>query len=109
MCVVMAPWLEHAASAAAANITSARRAGSGGVKPASARAVDHNGAGISISAAAEHGISPQVLTLALGAVSCAVSTGAVERPRTLTLIDYSRPSNEPRLWVLDFNSGALLF
>jgi hypothetical protein len=30
-------------------------------------------------------------------------------PRTLTLIDYSRPSIEPRLWVFDLQTGALLF
>jgi len=28
---------------------------------------------------------------------------------TLTLIDYSRPSTQPRLWVFDLHTGGLLF
>jgi hypothetical protein len=55
------------------------------------------------------GLSPDVLRLALSATSCAASSGAIETPRTLTVIDYSRPSVEPRLWVFDFESGDLLF
>jgi hypothetical protein len=30
-------------------------------------------------------------------------------PPTLTLIDYSKPSTEPRLWVFDLASGETLF
>ncbi len=30
-------------------------------------------------------------------------------PRTLTIIDYSKPSVEPRLWVLDLQSRKLLY
>src|SRR4029079_10009056 len=30
-------------------------------------------------------------------------------PPTLTLIDYSKPSTEPRLWVFDLASGEILF
>ena len=55
------------------------------------------------------GISPSVLQLALGAVSCAVNSGALETPRTLTVIDYSLPSTDPRLWVFDVRSGRMLF
>ncbi len=55
------------------------------------------------------GISPSVLQLALGAVSCAVSSGAIETPRTLTVIDYSLPSTDERLWVFDVPSGRMLF
>ena len=47
--------------------------------------------------------------LALKAVSSAVSRGVIAPPPTLTVIDYSRPSTEPRLWVIDLASGALLF
>ena len=39
--------------------------------------------------------------MALGAASCAVRTGAVKAPGTLTVIDYSKPSSERRLWVFD--------
>ena len=59
--------------------------------------------------AVEAGVSPDVLKLALTATSCAASSGAIETPPTLTLIDYSRPSVEPRLWVFDLKTGDLLF
>jgi hypothetical protein len=55
------------------------------------------------------GIASPVLNLALSAVSCAVNSGAIERPNTLTVIDYSLPSTEPRLWVFEVPSGRLLF
>jgi len=47
--------------------------------------------------------------MALGAVACATASGDIDAPPTLTVIDYSRPSTEPRLWVFDMNTGALLF
>lgn len=50
-----------------------------------------------------------VLDLALGAASCAVRSGAVKSPRTLTVIDYSRPSSQERLWVFDLKTGELLY
>ena len=55
------------------------------------------------------GISPSVLQLAIEAVSCAVNSGAIETPRTLTVIDYSLPSTDERLWVFDVPSGRVLF
>jgi hypothetical protein len=55
------------------------------------------------------GLENAVLRLALDAASCAVRAGAVADPPTLTVIDYSRPSTEKRLFVLDLRSGALLF
>ena len=54
-------------------------------------------------------IETDVLELALGAASCAVKSGAVERPRTLTVIDYSKPSSQKRLWVYDLTSRELLY
>lgn len=50
-----------------------------------------------------------VLDLALGAATCAVRSGAANAPRTLTVIDYSRPSSQERLWVFDLKSGELLY
>ncbi len=47
--------------------------------------------------------------MALGAASCAVKTGAVDAPKTLTVIDYSKPSTEKRLWVYDLTTRALLY
>lgn len=55
------------------------------------------------------GVSVEVLRLALGAIQCATMSGDIQAPPTLTLIDYSRPSVEPRLWVFDLKSGKLLF
>jgi hypothetical protein len=54
-------------------------------------------------------IETDVLELALNAASCAVKSGAVKAPSTLTVIDYSRPSTEPRLWVYDLKSRELLY
>lgn len=48
-----------------------------------------------------------VLELAFGAASCAVRSGAVSNPRTLTVIDYSKPSTEQRLFVFDLPSRYL--
>ena len=62
-----------------------------------------------VQSAERAGLSSDVLGLALRSVRCAVSSGDIETPRTLTLIDYSRPSVEPRLWVFDFATGDMLF
>ncbi|WP_415926668.1 murein L,D-transpeptidase catalytic domain family protein [Denitratimonas tolerans] len=51
-----------------------------------------------------------VLDLAARAMSCALrQPGAALRPRTLSVIDFSRPSTEPRLWVFDLERPGLLF
>jgi hypothetical protein len=55
------------------------------------------------------GIETDVLEMALGAASCAVKSGAVKGPETLTVIDYSKPSSERRLWVYDLKTKQLLF
>lgn len=54
-------------------------------------------------------IETEVFDLALGAASCAVKSGAVTNPSTLTVIDYSKPSSEKRLWVFDLRSRELLY
>jgi hypothetical protein len=55
------------------------------------------------------GIETDVFEMALGAASCAVKTGAAKDPETLTVIDYSKPSSERRLWVFDLKSHELLY
>jgi hypothetical protein len=55
------------------------------------------------------GLSPKVLAAALDAVSCARSRGISGQAGLLTVIDYSLPSTEPRLWVLDLDRGEVLF
>ncbi len=55
------------------------------------------------------GLSPKVLSMALDAVACARARGVSGRSDVLTLLDYSLPSTEPRLWVLDLAHGKVLF
>jgi hypothetical protein len=54
-------------------------------------------------------IELDVFDMALGAASCAVRSGAVDAPSTLTVIDYSKPSSEQRLWVFDLKSKELVY
>jgi len=54
-------------------------------------------------------LTRDVFDLALGAASCAVRSGDVADLATLTVIDYSRPSTEKRLWVFDLRAQTLLF
>lgn len=49
-----------------------------------------------------------VLELALRAASCAERSGQIRNPSILTVIDYSLPSTERRLWVLDLTRRRLL-
>jgi hypothetical protein len=55
------------------------------------------------------GLSPKVLAAALDAVADARARGISGRTDRLTVIDYSLPSTEPRLWVLDLDEGKVLF
>jgi L,D-transpeptidase catalytic domain len=89
-----------ATSSSAARVTKANTA----VRATAARA-----ALLSETVAQTAGISPKVLNLAVSALSCAVKTGDIAAPRTLTVIDYSLASVEPRLWVFDVATGELLF
>ena len=50
----------------------------------------------------------KVLSLATRAVSCTLRQPGPP-PATLSVIDFSRPSTEPRLWVFDLASHSLLF
>lgn len=58
--------------------------------------------------AVDPGPAPEVLALARCAVACAAREGLVRRAELLTVIDYSRASTEPRLWVLEPASGRVL-
>ena len=62
-----------------------------------------------LTAAQASGINADVLGLALRSVSCAVKAGDIKAPKTLTVIDYSLPSVEPRLWVFEVATGKLLY
>ena len=54
------------------------------------------------------GVPAEPLAPALRAYACASARGEFARP-VLTLIDYSRPSRNPRLWVLDLAQRAVRF
>ena len=62
-----------------------------------------------MAAAETAGVSTDVLTLALDALDCAIASGDIATPPTLTLIDYSRPSTQQRLWVFDLRTGQVRF
>ncbi|GAA5080028.1 murein L,D-transpeptidase catalytic domain family protein [Lysobacter panacisoli] len=55
------------------------------------------------------GADPKVLELAVSAMQCAQSGGVGADARRLAVIDYSRPSLMPRLWVFDLAAGKLLY
>jgi hypothetical protein len=54
-------------------------------------------------------IDSHVLGLALRASRCAIRQGSAAHASTLTVIDYSRPSTDKRLWVFDLRSRELLY
>ena len=51
---------------------------------------------------------PHVLQLAVDAVECATANG-MDPSQRLAVIDYSRASTEPRLWVFDLETRTLLY
>ena len=55
------------------------------------------------------GLRSEVLRLALDAAGSAVERGLVQRRNLLTVIDYSMPSSQERLFVFDLDSQKLLF
>ena len=55
------------------------------------------------------GPSRQALEAAVDAYENATRLGEVARTDLLTVIDYTRPSTEPRLWVLDLDLGRILY
>ncbi|HYC88712.1 MAG TPA: murein L,D-transpeptidase catalytic domain family protein [Thermoanaerobaculia bacterium] len=55
------------------------------------------------------GLKAEVLRMALRATDCAAEQGKVKRRDLLTVIDYSLPSSQPRLFVFDLESRKLLF
>jgi len=75
----------------------------------SARAAEPSAAGADWNRAAIGTIDPKVFDMALGAEACAIETGAVSNPATLSVIDYSKASTIPRLWVYDLKNRSLLY
>ena len=55
------------------------------------------------------GLRSEVLRLALDATNCAAQRGLLKRRELVTVIDYSIPSTEPRLFTFDLAQRKLLF
>lgn len=102
LCLLAAPWLGRGESAVDASPVKASGVTRSVATPTFPVAID-------AAVAEAEGVSPDVLQMALGAIQCAVAHGDLAAPPTLTLIDYSLPSVEPRLWVFDLPTGRLLF
>ena len=60
-------------------------------------------------AAAAPNATREAIALAVSAMQCAQTHGQGEDATRLTVIDYSKPSVEPRLWVFDLATDTLLF
>jgi L,D-transpeptidase-like protein len=113
VCVILAPWLgrsESSVSAAPAPASTPTQVVVNTTPSvATLRDIPAIGDAIDMAAAEAAGVSLDVLQTALSAVQCGMNAGDLLAPPTLTLIDYSRPSVEPRLWVFDLASGRMLF
>jgi hypothetical protein len=78
--------------------------------PATTFAAAARGAGTPVAAVTAAGrLDQTVLELALSTARCAQQSLPAANGRLLTLIDYSRPSTTPRLWVIDVETGRILF
>lgn len=55
------------------------------------------------------GLRPEVLRLALDSSNCGAQRGLVRRRDLITIIDYSIPSTEPRLFTFNLRTRKLLF
>lgn len=51
----------------------------------------------------------KVLSMATRAMACSIRRGGPVPSQRLSVIDYSRPSTQPRLWVFDLERRRLLF
>lgn len=52
-------------------------------------------------------IDPKVLELGMRAYNCAIKMGKASRDEVLTIIDYSKPSSEKRLWIVDIEKKKI--
>ena len=54
-------------------------------------------------------ISPEAIQMAFTALERLKASGTPVRSDVLTVIDYTKPSTEPRLWVFDLKHARVLF
>jgi hypothetical protein len=60
-------------------------------------------------AAAIGDLNPTIFSTALDAAAAAVLRGDAVNPGTLTVIDFTRPSTQKRMWVFDLRTRAMIF
>lgn len=60
-------------------------------------------------AAAARPPDAEIVELAFSAATCAIRAGSAPAPATLTVIDYSKPSTQKRLWVFDMRTREVLY
>jgi hypothetical protein len=77
--------------------------------PAARATVDEAASRLERLAAVATDLDREVLRLALVARDNAEREGRVKRSDVLTVVDYSRPSTEERMWVLDLEQEKLLY
>ncbi|MEA2238148.1 MAG: hypothetical protein QOC81_2872 [Thermoanaerobaculia bacterium] len=73
------------------------------------RAADSSDAVVASLVTQAPGLRADVLKLALDAATRAEDRGLVPRRNLLTVIDYSLPSSQPRLFIFDMTAHKLLF
>jgi hypothetical protein len=73
------------------------------------RAADSSDAEITSLVTQAPGLRPDVLKLALTAATRAEDSGLIPNRNVLTVIDYSLPSSQPRLFIFDLAAHKLLF
>ncbi|RDI46077.1 murein L,D-transpeptidase catalytic domain family protein [Aquicella lusitana] len=54
------------------------------------------------------GLNPDALKVAVKGYKWSLNKGIIENPTILTIIDFSKPSNEKRLWVIDLKTNKVL-
>jgi hypothetical protein len=55
------------------------------------------------------GLSSAAIREALTAMQCAMSKGIAPEAQRLAIVDYTRPSQERRLWIFDLKQNSVLF
>ena len=95
------------AAASSSSMTATAEAASAGTHAASS--IESGLSAEAWSESAIGDIDPKVFAMALEAASAAVARGDAPHPGTLTVIDFSKPSTQKRLWVFDLRSHTLLY
>lgn len=52
---------------------------------------------------------PELVEVVREVVACAAERGVAADPHVAAIIDYSRPSTAPRLWIFDLDRGGILY